>query len=71
MQRKSKKKLKKHDHQNISVLTIKEEKAMQQSQSRNYVVITNFDKGGVVVILDKENYIQEAKRQRNNKKTTT
>ena len=55
MQRKSKKKLKKHDHQNISVLTIKEEKAMQQSQSRNYVVITNSDKGGVVVILDKEN----------------
>ena len=44
---------------------------MQEPQSRNYVVITNADRGGVVVILDKENYIKETKRQRKNKETTT
>ena len=71
MQRKSKKKLKKHERKNISVLAIKEEKAMQELQSRNYVVKTSADKGGVAVILDNENYIKESKRQCNNKETTT
>lgn len=71
MQRKSKKKLKKHEHKNISVLAIKEEKAMQELQSRNYVVKTSADKRGVAVILDNENYIKESKRQCNNKETTT
>ena len=48
-------------------LTIKERKAMQELQSRKDIAITNAKKGGVVVIVDVEDYVKEAERQLNNK----
>ena len=50
-----------------SNLTIKERKAMQELHSRKDIVITNTKKGGVVVIVDVEDYVKEAERQLNNK----
>ena len=38
-------------------------KALEQLQSRDDIIITKADKGGVVVIMDVEGYIKEAKRQ--------
>ena len=50
-----------------SNLTIKEQKAMQELQSRDDIVITDTDKGGAVAILDVEDYVKEAERQLKNK----
>ena len=44
---------------------------MQELQSRNYIVITDTNKGGAVVILDEKDYVKEAERQLNNNKKTT
>ena len=46
---------------------MKVRKAMQELQSRNDIIITDGDKGGVVLILDVEDYVKEAERQLNNK----
>ena len=40
---------------------------MQELQSRKDIAITNAKKGGVVVIVDVEDYVKEAERQLNNK----
>ena len=51
---------------NYSNLSAKEQKALQELQSRDDIVITDVDKGGAVVILDVEGYIREAERQLHN-----
>ena len=69
---KSNKESKKHEY-HISKylnLTIKEQKAMQELQSINDIIITDANKGGTVVILHVEDCLKEAERQLNNKKTT-
>ena len=40
---------------------------MQELQSKNDLIITDACKGGIVVILDVEDYVKEAERQLNNK----
>ena len=40
---------------------------MQELQSKNDLIITDAYKGGIVVILDVEDYVKEAERQLNNK----
>ena len=47
-------------------LSVKEQKALQELQSSDDIVITEADKGGAVVILDVEDYIKEAERQLHN-----
>ena len=59
-------KLKTMKRPNYSNLSVKEQKALQELQSRDAIVITNADKGGMVVILDVEDYIKEVERQLNN-----
>ena len=39
-------------------LSVEEEKALEELQSRYDIVITEADKGGTVVILDVEDYIK-------------
>ena len=39
---------------------------MKELQSRNYIIIMTADKGGSVVFLDVNDYINEAVRQINN-----
>lgn len=39
-------------------LSVEEEKALGELQSRDDIVITEADKGGAVVILDVEDYIK-------------
>ena len=51
---------------NYSNLSVKEQKALQELQFRDDIVITEADKGGAVVIADAENYIKEAERQLHN-----
>ena len=51
---------------NYSNLSVKEQKALQELQSRDDIVITDADKGGAVVILGVEDYIKEAERQLRN-----
>ena len=46
-------------------LTKLETKALHNLMNRNDIIICNADKGGAVVILDVEDYIQEAMRQLN------
>ena len=50
-----------------SNLAIKEQKEMEELQSRNDIVITDADKGRTVVALDVEDYAKEAERLLNNK----
>ena len=45
----------------------KEEDALQNLSKRDYIIITEADKGGAVVIVDVDDYIQEANRQLDNK----
>ena len=40
-----------------------EQKAMEELAKRKDIIITNADKGGAVVIMDVEKYINEANRQ--------
>ena len=40
---------------------------MQELQSKNDLIIPDAYKGGIVVILDVEDYVKEAERQLNNK----
>ena len=40
-----------------------EQKAMEELTKRKDIIITNADKGGPVVIMDVEKYINEANRQ--------
>ena len=40
-----------------------EQKAMEELTKRKDIIITNADKGGAVVIMDVEKYINEANRQ--------
>ena len=42
-----------------------EKVALKGVSKRDDIIITNADKGGVVVIMDLNNYIREAKRQQN------
>ena len=51
---------------NYSNLSVKEQNALQELQSRDDIVTTEPDKGGAVVILDVEDYIKEAERQLHN-----
>ena len=48
---------------------------MQELQCRNSILITNADKGGVVIILDIEDYVKKAEnlttKKTTEKKTTT
>ena len=46
-----------------SNLSVKEQKALQELQSRDNIVITDAVKGGMVVIFDVEDYIKETERQ--------
>ena len=50
-------------HKNLS----KKEDALQNLSKRDDIIITKPDKGGAVVIVDVDNYIQEANRQLDNK----
>ena len=45
----------------------KEEDALQNLSKRDDIIITKADKGGAVVIVDVDDYIQEANRQLDNK----
>jgi hypothetical protein len=47
-------------------LTKGERKAIESLSSRDDIIITLADKGGAVVIIDVENYLEEANRQLNN-----
>ena len=51
-------------HKNLSK---KEEDALQNLSKRDDIIITKADKGGAVVIVDVDDYIQEANRQLDNK----
>ena len=44
-----------------------EQKAMEELAKRKDIIITNADKGGAVVIMDVENYINKANRQQSDK----
>ena len=46
---------------NYSNLSVKEQKALQELQSRDDIVITEADKGGAVEILDVVDYIKRRK----------
>ena len=46
---------------------LKEEDALQNLCKRDDIIITKADKGGVVVIVDVDDYVQEANRQLENK----
>ena len=41
-------------------MSLKEHKALKELQSRNYIIITTTDKGGAVVLLDVNDYINKA-----------
>ena len=45
-----------------------EQKAMEELAKRKDIIITNADKGGAVVIMDVEKYINEANRQLSDKR---
>ena len=47
-------------------MSVKEQKELKEPQSRDDIAITDADKGSAVVILDVEDYIEEAKRQLQN-----
>ena len=47
-------------------MSVKEQNALQELQSRDDIIITDTDKGGAVVILDVEDYIKEVGRQLRN-----
>ena len=64
--------IEKTNSSNYSHLFVKEQKALQELQSTDDIVITDVDKGGAVVILDVQNYLKEAEitpQHRNYKKT--
>ena len=44
-----------------------EQKTMEELGKRKYIIITNADKGGAVVKMDVEKYINEANHQLSNK----
>ena len=44
-----------------------EQKAMDELAKRKNIIITNVDKGGAVVVMDIERYINEVNRQLSNK----
>ena len=44
-----------------------EQKTMEELAKRKDIIITNADKGGAVVIMDVEKYINEANHQLSNK----
>ena len=50
-----------------SNLTYKEHSAMEELAKRKILIITNIDKGGMVVIIDIEGYIKKANRQLSDK----
>ena len=54
---------------NYSNVFVREQKALQELQSRNDIVITDADKGGVVVLLDVEDYIKKRKGNFTTQKT--
>ena len=49
-------------------LSAGEQKAMEKLAKRKDIIITNADKGGAVVIIDVEKYINEANRQLSDKR---
>ena len=55
---------------NYSNLSVKEQKALQELQSRDDIVITEADKGGAVVILDVEDYMKKRKDSSTTQKIT-
>ena len=61
-------KFKKTKRPNYSNLSVKEQKALQELQSRDNIVISETDKGGSVVMLDVEDYIKKAEGQLHNTK---
>ena len=61
---KEEKNIKQIPHKNLSE---KEEDALQNLSKRDDIIITKADKGGAVVIVDVDDYIQEANRQVDNK----
>ena len=44
-----------------------EQKALEDLQERDDIVIVNADKGGAVVIMDVTDYVEKSERQLNNK----
>ena len=55
---------------NYSNLSVKEQKALQELQSRDDIVITEADKGGAVEILDVVDYIKRRKDSSTTQKIT-
>ena len=55
---------------NYSNLSVKEQKALQELQSRDDIVITEADKGGAVVTLDVEDYMKKRKDSSTTQKIT-
>ena len=49
-------------------LSTGEQKAMEKLAKRKDIIITNADKGGAVVIINVEKYINEANRQLSDKR---
>ena len=53
---------------NYSNLSVKEQKALQELQSRDDIVTTETDNGGTVVIVDVEDNINEVEIKLHNRK---
>ena len=51
-------------HKNLSKI---EEDALQNLTKRDDIIITKADKGGAIIIVDVDDYVQEANRQLGNK----
>ena len=41
----------------------KEEDTLQNFYKRDYIIITKADKGGTIIIVDVDDYVQEANQQ--------
>ena len=52
-------------HKQPDNLSQKEKEALEILRNRTYIVISGVDKGGAVIIMDAETYIQEADKQLN------
>ena len=52
-------------------LTLQQLRTIQELRNNEEIIIKPADKGGAVVIMQNDLYLQEAMRQLNNKKNTT
>ena len=62
------KEIEKTKRPNYSNLSVKEQKALQELQSKDDIAITDADKDGVIAIIYVEYYMREGERQLHNRK---